>query len=158
MEGADPGVLMAQGSYDPALNFDFHRNRWTNLVPLPGLECRRGPFAAYFPPLETVVVVEGCLSSDPYPTYPRMHVFRTGMDKQFVEAMSVGTLPDSRKGGFVCYDPIRRRLLSFFQSGIYGIGLESSRGTATASDPETGFVELPGNPKLPSRWKHALDF
>lgn len=138
--GGDGNSTGRQGEREPGLkhfdshfhelgdlwSFDFHKNRWTNLVPLPGLECRRPPYAAYYPPLEAVVVLDGCLSSDPYPTPPRVHVFRPGTDKQFVEAKAFGAPPDSRKGGFVCYDPAARRLLSFFESGIYGIGLGSS--------------------------------
>jgi hypothetical protein len=106
-------------------SFDFVANRWSSLVPLPGLETRKESLAAYFPLLHAVVAVEGCLPADPYPTPPRVHVFRAGVDTKFTEATLVGSVPDGRSGCFVCYDPVGARLLCFVEEGIYGIRLEA---------------------------------
>ena len=123
----DPGFQQFDGHFHllgDVWNLDFETNKWSNLVQLPGRQMRRFPFATYYPPWEAIVELEGCGDNDPYPTPPRVHVFRKGMDSRFIEATSEGTPPDSRKKLFVCFDPTEQRLLCFSEEGVFEINLE----------------------------------
>ncbi len=137
--GGDGNETGKQGDSNPGFNFfdghfyrlgdlwslDFTNNQWTNIVPLPGIQTRSPAVAAYFSPMEAIVLLDRCLKESPYPTPPRMYLLRPEFDKSFLEMSLTGTVPDSRFSSFLCFDPVAQRMLSFMEDGIYQVNIKN---------------------------------
>jgi hypothetical protein len=125
----DPRFKYFTGHFDALgdlWSFDFISNAWTNLVPLPGLELGSDYSLFFFPPMDALVVPHQTIVTDPHDTPARVHVYRPGTDRGFVEALSVGTVPTGKYGAYMgCYDPVGKRLLYFGEAGIWSLVLEA---------------------------------
>ncbi|MCW5550627.1 MAG: hypothetical protein KIS67_00535 [Verrucomicrobiae bacterium] len=125
-DARDPGVPLYDGRFHRLGNLwclNLVTNKWSCLVPVPGLQLPQLWSACYLPALQTVVVMQARASSVPFGTPADVFIHRLGKDRGFVRLSSRGDVPNGAGPGFVTALPSGRSLLTFQKAGVFELVL-----------------------------------
>jgi hypothetical protein len=123
-DARDPGVPLYDGRFHhlgDLWSLDLLTNRWSCLVPVPGLLLPRLWSACHLRALQTLVVMQAGSSSAPFGTPPDVFIHRGGKDPGFLQISSLGDVPDGNSPGFATVLPSGRAFLVFQKAGVFEV-------------------------------------
>lgn len=128
-DAQDPGMPGFDGIFHnlgDLWELDLATNRWTCLIPAPGLAVIENLVSAcWLEQLETLVVMRSRDPQAPFGTPGDLFIFRPGRDRDYVAVPSRGDVPDGARHGYITALPSGRSFLAFQKAGVFEVELES---------------------------------
>ncbi len=163
-----------QGHYDAGFpnngsQFDYLKdlwvlnlqsNQWSNLIPLNTSIpiCYGG--VVYFPPLNTLLMLNGYqipTNANPSVTATGLWTFNVGQSTNWTQVVETGDVPSAADDAAyfatantasTYYDPINQRILHFNVSGVYALNMGPTVALVKAVKPSFAYLALGTNYQL----------